>query len=53
MNSAPAALADLNADELREMVTDLLQNLASNTGRSYGVDVFVLARRWAGDLVGV
>jgi hypothetical protein len=31
MNSAPPALADLNADELREMVTGLLQKVASNT----------------------
>lgn len=31
MNSAPATLADLNADELREMVTGLLQKVASST----------------------
>ncbi len=31
INSAPSALADLNADELREMVTGLLQKVASNT----------------------
>ncbi len=31
MNSASPALADLNADELREMVTGLLQKVASNT----------------------
>ena len=31
MNSTPATLADLNADELREMVTGLLQKVASNT----------------------
>jgi transposase len=30
MNSAPPALADLNADELREMVTGLLQKVVSN-----------------------
>ena len=30
MNSAPPALADLDADELREMVTGLLQKVASN-----------------------
>jgi transposase len=33
MNSAPPALADLNADELREMVTGLLQKVASNTAQ--------------------
>jgi transposase len=31
MNSTPATLADLNADELREMVTGLLQKVANNT----------------------
>ena len=31
MNSALATLADLNTDELREMVTGLLQKVASNT----------------------
>jgi transposase len=31
MNSIPPALADLNADELREMVTGLLKKVASNT----------------------
>jgi|TARA_B110000503_G_scaffold96524_1_gene145125 transposase len=31
MNSALATLADLNADELREMVSGLLQKVASNT----------------------
>ena len=31
MNSALATLADLNADELREMVTGLLQKVSSNT----------------------
>ena len=31
MSSALATLADLNADELREMVTGLLQKVASNT----------------------
>ena len=33
MNSAPPALADLNADELREMVTGLLQKVSSNTAQ--------------------
>lgn len=33
MNSALATLADLNADELREMVTGLLQKVASNTAQ--------------------
>jgi transposase len=33
MNSAPATLVDLNADELREMVADLLQKVASNTAQ--------------------
>ena len=33
MNSAPPALADLNADELREMVTGLLQKVARNAAQ--------------------
>ena len=33
MNSALATLADLNADELREMVTGLLQKVSSDAAQ--------------------
>jgi hypothetical protein len=33
MNSAQPALEDFNADELREMATDLLHKVANNTAQ--------------------